>query len=167
MADGETSKKMKKKYPQFERSFGAQILSLINENDEPTKIQVDKYFAADSLFCEWAYVVDLDKMTFEVYEGFNKTPLEESDRFFALQQEVERKEGDEYYAVKLIRGYRLDNLPSEETFLSELVVEYDEDDKEIPRNVPVWDGDPPTWDEKMTDYDVKGFDFSKVLFQDD
>ncbi len=31
-------------------------------------------FLADSLFCEWAYVVNLDERTFEVYEGFNKDP---------------------------------------------------------------------------------------------
>lgn len=29
-------------------------------------------FVQDSLFCEWAYVLDLDTMTFEVYRGFQK-----------------------------------------------------------------------------------------------
>lgn len=31
-------------------------------------------FLADSLFCEWAYIVNLDDQTLEVYKGFNKNP---------------------------------------------------------------------------------------------
>jgi hypothetical protein len=36
----------------------------------PVHLQLD--FANDSLFCEWAYVVDLDKEVFEVYGGSEK-----------------------------------------------------------------------------------------------
>lgn len=31
-------------------------------------------FLADSLFCEWAYIMNLDDQQFEVYRGFNKNP---------------------------------------------------------------------------------------------
>jgi hypothetical protein len=31
-------------------------------------------FLADSLFCEWAYIINLDNQQFEIYRGFNKNP---------------------------------------------------------------------------------------------
>ncbi len=31
-------------------------------------------FLTDSLFCEWAYIINLDEQQFEVYRGFNKNP---------------------------------------------------------------------------------------------
>lgn len=31
-------------------------------------------FLGDSLFCEWAYIVNMDERTVEVYQGFNKNP---------------------------------------------------------------------------------------------
>lgn len=31
-------------------------------------------FLADSLFCEWAYIINLDTQKLEVYKGFNKDP---------------------------------------------------------------------------------------------
>lgn len=34
----------------------------------------DKDFLADSLFCEYAYIINLDDGIFEIYRGFNKDP---------------------------------------------------------------------------------------------
>lgn len=72
-------------------------------------------FAADSLFCEWAYVVDFDKRTLEVYEGFNKETLPADARFKFLEQD-----DSEYKPVKLRKSYSLDSLPSDDDFLNEL-----------------------------------------------
>ena len=44
---------------------------------------------------------------FEVYKGFNKEPLSESDRFFHLQE----KSKPGYYPIKIVASYDLDNLP--------------------------------------------------------
>lgn len=52
--------------------MNSDIIGLVNSEE----------FAADSLFCEWAYVIDLDKNTFEVYQGFNKKPIDKTERFF-------------------------------------------------------------------------------------
>ena len=118
-------------YPYLSRDCGAQILEAIHfgtmqvhagigEKKEVTVNVIglsDQYeFAADSLFCEWAYVIDLDKGTFEVYEGFNKTPLTETDRFYPLQ--VANKEQGEYYPIKLLASFDINNLPSEPDFLA-------------------------------------------------
>jgi hypothetical protein len=110
----EISKKFSEKYPWLHRDCGAQIYGFVQNSENGLKTRNSLDFAADSLFCEWAYVVDLDKKTFEVYKGFNKTPLTAEDRFFSLQ-----KEGEDYCPVKMVKSYSLDNLPSDEDFIKE------------------------------------------------
>lgn len=80
----EISDKFNQLYPENSRNTGALILSIIQGSSKPLKLHNSLNFAADSLFCEWAYVLDLDKNTFEVYEGFNKQPLNENERFFSM-----------------------------------------------------------------------------------
>lgn len=55
--------------PSLTRDTGAQILSLVAHAKDRIAIQMSTEFIMDSVFCEWAYVVDLDKETFEVYSG--------------------------------------------------------------------------------------------------
>lgn len=108
-------------FPEFSRDTGAEILSMI-QNNRITSNCLDNCltFAADSLFCEWAYVVDFDKRTFEVYKGFNKTPLEKSDRFYFLREyeSDEKYSGKCYHGVKLAKEFNLDDLPENDTFLN-------------------------------------------------
>jgi hypothetical protein len=67
------SKLYQEKYPYLTRDNGAKILEMIMEGEEDEIWITDSTdFAGDSLFCEWAYLVDLDKNILEVYEGFNK-----------------------------------------------------------------------------------------------
>lgn len=109
----------KDKYPQLSRDHGAKVLDFVI-ND--TKIfQNSISFAGDSLFCEYCYVVDLDKNTFEVFEGFNKKPIKEG-RFVTGDSSLDgqNEEGSEYEPVKLIKIYNLNSLPSEEEFLTDL-----------------------------------------------
>lgn len=109
-------------FPEFSRDTGAKILSMIQDNKITSNCLEDCLtFAADSLFCEWAYVVDFDKRTFEVYKGFNKTPLEKSDRFYFLREyESDDEYSDKpyrYHGVKLAKKFSLDDLPEDDTFL--------------------------------------------------
>lgn len=120
------AQKFNKKYPSLSRDTGSEILYLIlySEKNLPVKHSID--FALDSLFCEWAYVIDLDNMKLEVYKGFNKTELSESDRFFKLEKEENEKLSvkefvkKEYNAIKIIAEYSLNLLPSKEFFLEDL-----------------------------------------------
>ena len=103
-------------WPELSRDTSYEVLQMINDSDEGLALKNDIDFAADGLFCEWAYVLDLDKGTFEVFEGFNKDkPLEPEDRFFFLKD----KEENGYYGVKLKKAYRLDDLPAVADFKKE------------------------------------------------
>jgi len=98
-------------YPQLSRDMGAKILDHIMQKDTDKRLNNKIAFAGDSLFCEWAYVIDLDKNTFEVYEGFNKKPLSENERFYGIETDPDT---EEYFQIKLLKEYSLFELPTVE-----------------------------------------------------
>ncbi|EME78981.1 uncharacterized protein MYCFIDRAFT_87492 [Pseudocercospora fijiensis CIRAD86] len=53
------------------RETGAKILEIVAQATEQNAVPIVKElgFVNDGLFCEWAYVVDLDKEVLEVYAG--------------------------------------------------------------------------------------------------
>lgn len=106
----------KKKHYQLSRECGANVLGFIkNTTDDDIELQDELQFAGDSLFCEWAYLVDLDNNRLEVYTGFNKTSLNGVGRFAYLE-----KSWEEYKPIKLIKTYDLDALPQKRDFVREL-----------------------------------------------
>lgn len=109
------SAQYKQKYPLLSRDNGGAILEMITNSKGKNLLWVsnNSEFAGNSLFCEWAYVIDLDKGTFGVYKGFNQSPLTEKDRFFYLQDET--KSG--YYPVKKLTSFSLKKLPTVERFV--------------------------------------------------
>lgn len=108
-----TAEKFKKKHPHLDRDCGAEILGLVA--DGKAEILKDSLnFAGDSLFCEWGYVVDLDKDKLEVYKGFNKEPLSDTERFFSIKVEPDKNGKVEYFPIKLCASYDLHDLPSVE-----------------------------------------------------
>lgn len=66
-------------------------------------------FPLDSLFCEWAYVIDLDARRFELYEGFQIKPVT-TGRWTG-----KRGEHPKYYPVRLLESWGFDELPAELT----------------------------------------------------
>jgi len=78
-------------------------------------------FPANSLFCEWGYLVDLDAQTFEIYQGFQTDPP--TGRFARHGG----PDNDGYYPVTLAASWPLGELPSDEAFLDALA-EDDGDD---------------------------------------
>lgn len=93
-------------FPEFHRDTGADILPLIQDGNVLSgMLENSLEFAADSLFCEWAYVIDFDERSYEVYQGFNKTPLDPDDRFYWLD-----KPGVEYHPVRLVADFFLGTI---------------------------------------------------------
>lgn len=107
--------KWKARYPLLTRDTGAEILSLVAdaEPDAQLVVQDSWDFGADSLFCEWAYVIDATAGTLEVYRGFNRRPA--TGRFAAM----EPKRGD-YTPITLAKTYRIAALPADADFVEEL-----------------------------------------------
>lgn len=117
---------IKKDHPEFDRRMGAEILGIVQSNPDGLKLDNSISFAANSLPCEWAWVIDFDAGVFEAYKGSNRDkPLSENDRFFFLNDQAE---GD-YYPVRKVAEWKLNDLPSDEDFLAAFKNE-DEDEKQ-------------------------------------
>lgn len=112
----EVADKFAELYPEFSRSTGAKILQIVLARPPGLKLKNDISFAQDSLFCEWAYVVDLDANTFEVWEGFKKEAVE-SGRFAGP---MESGHDNTYGPVQMAHSWSLDALPTDEEFLAAL-----------------------------------------------
>jgi hypothetical protein len=132
-------------HPYLSRNWGAQIIeavmygTLTKEKGfmQPEDLVMDvnivglvnqESFAKDSLFCEWGYVIDLDKKTFEVYKGFNNECLTEDQRFNYLdiknpelieERDLYEKDGEKewYHPIKMVVSYPLESLPTLPEFL--------------------------------------------------
>lgn len=109
----EQSNQFQAKFPALSRDVGSDILAMVNSGSAEF-LQDSRDFALDSLFCEWAYVLDLDTDTLEVYQGFQKSP-HECGRWGG-----QKAEKSDYYPVKMVQAYSLYELPNDEDFVKEL-----------------------------------------------
>jgi len=108
--EGIADRDFKKAYPTLHRDTGAGVLSFIQEkaDDDSTltiPISPSLAFAGRSLFCEWAYLLDLDNRVLEVYSGFNKEPLDPTDRFVGMTDA-----SSEYHPIRKLTSYGFDEL---------------------------------------------------------
>ena len=112
--------------PELGRDIGSSVLYMIQAGEVSRLFNMIE-FAADSLYCEFAYLIDLDKWTLEVYKGFNKQPLNENDRFFSMSTN-----SDTYFPIKMVAIYNITDLLniSMNTFIAELMraCGYDDDE---------------------------------------
>jgi hypothetical protein len=76
-------------------------------------VDLDTDFAADSLFCEWAYVVDLDAQQLEAYKGFQKEKHDRG-RFAGMEpKRSPRTKAVEYYPIAKFAEWKFDALPAD------------------------------------------------------
>lgn len=60
-------------------------------------------FIKDSLYCEWAYIINLNTNMLEVYKGFQKAPS--NSRYQTNSAVYDCGDGTKYYAVTLIKEF--------------------------------------------------------------
>jgi hypothetical protein len=93
------------------RDTGADILAVIRDNPADKlglKNSID--FAKDGLFCEWAYVVNLDTNELEIYKGFKESPPTTQERFCGPDSKPAEKDSS-YYPVQLWKQLKFSELP--------------------------------------------------------
>lgn len=119
----------KERYPYWSRDLGASILDAIADPlpGHPLVLRDSLSFAADSLFCEFAYVIDLDAYTLEVFKGFNKSGVDEG-RFADLPFPKDRNAS--YGRVRPLATFDLNCLPNKSTFLEILNAKMRRDEDE-------------------------------------
>lgn len=94
-----SDKKLSNPYCLFRNLQGSEwINEVYNGNLEDYKF--DNKFVKDSLFCEYAYIINLDTMKLEFYDGFQKIP-QAGNRFGQSHDE------DGYYPVRLVSVFNL------------------------------------------------------------
>lgn len=108
----EQSEEFRAKFAHLSRDTGAGILNEVvrYRGKEPMLLQNSIAFAGDSLFCEWAYVLDLDKGWLEVYLGFNKDGMpRKGERFHPTRFKREARaslepssRSERYYPVRML-----------------------------------------------------------------
>jgi hypothetical protein len=123
----DVSDKLRITFPQLSRDTGSGILAMI-QNGAVTSVKNSADFANDSLFCEWAYVVDLDKNVLEVYRGFNTVPTSKQGRFNSSVNPEPCSDGTKYYPIKLLKKYKFKDLKL--STMSKLSKELDKEDNE-------------------------------------
>lgn len=130
------SDKFKSEYPALNRDIGADILKFIYRDEnvkiinkkETIELSSSLNFAADSLFCEFAYVVNLDTEELEIYTGFNREKeLTEDDRFYFLQDQIPERT-EKYYPIVLFKTVKFKDIT--EKLLQELDEKLNEEDED-------------------------------------
>lgn len=110
------SARIKESYPQLHRDYGPEILTMIlNATETPFYIDNASGACTKNSWCEWFYVVDLDSMKLYVHDRYILEEKEYSD--------VEKEFNMDHFfynKTSALTFYDLNDLPSEETFLSEL-----------------------------------------------
>lgn len=107
---------VRKNQPQFSRDTCAEVMQLVLDGSaKQVHLQTD--FAADSLFCEWAYVIDMDNGVLEAYKGFQEKEHKEG-RFSHLWDKDNDRRSEKYYPVALVATFDFRALPDKDTFVA-------------------------------------------------
>jgi len=113
----------KNMYDDNPQPTASEVLDKVFASDKELHLVNHASFGGDSLFCEWAYVINIDTNTLDVYEGF-VNDLSESAPLFLKYKKPPKEQSqnavhqiEDYYPVKLAASYGLESLPDVEDFV--------------------------------------------------
>lgn len=105
--------------PTYGEAEGVTLLNYLVEHvikrSEYIMLEDSFGFGYDSEKCEWAYLINFDRMRLEVFKGKNTTPLAEG-QWFSDGQMTENG----FYGVRLMASWDLEDLPNESDFVDSL-----------------------------------------------
>ena len=105
-----SDKGLKELFPLLTRDLGAGILQAVYDSDAEEILLSDQSdFGQDEVFCEFAYIIDLDKATFEFYTSWSDAVLDKKDKGWWAK----RAKGKDK-PILLSRTYSLRQLPTVE-----------------------------------------------------
>lgn len=112
-------------WPSLSHLTGAKILDVVAKATARKRvpIELDLEFANDWIYCEWAYVVDLDKDVFEVYKGAQPKKKDMNNRFYSVG-------GENDTVPVLVKSFPFAELTTKEEFLAALKKDDEEEDDE-------------------------------------
>jgi len=117
-----------KEYPYLSRDCGASILDHVQDGDIELGLNNSVDFAGDSLFCEWAYVINLDTNELEIYKGFNDCPPNKGERFADIPVDEPREGQTKYFPILHFHTFKFSELIDFEDFVKQWIA--DENDKD-------------------------------------
>ena len=97
-------------YPEQHRDTGFRILKMVADSKIPLYLSIRFEFASEPIWCEWAYVVDLDNGKFETYSNRGEG-----------KQGIFARLGED--TVSMVVSYDLDELPSDEEYMQQFMQE--------------------------------------------
>jgi hypothetical protein len=106
------------KLSHIQGDYASKILDAVYEG-RITRLLNSRLFSIDSLWCEWIFLLDLDKSTYEIYRGFNVEPITPEDRFYSKQPSVTVIGKARFYPAKLIKTFEFAHLPMTHEFVLE------------------------------------------------
>lgn len=104
------------------RDTGAQMLSLIMNDQVHEVVFCEKEWPSNYIFCEWGYLIDCTNKQLLVYSTLRIPPEEANDEENNISSDEKQQDMDEenplsfMNAIPLIGRFNIDNLPSDEEF---------------------------------------------------
>lgn len=107
---------LQRDYPSFVLGGGYELFErLLSDKEAFSRNQIQYVYTGD--IC-WGYLIDYDESTYEIYKGFNRIPLNVTERFYN-----DGKRMGKFYPIRMKKVYHINALPTDEIFIADLVEE--------------------------------------------
>ncbi len=107
---------LQRDFPSFVLGGGDEMVKrLLSDKEAISRNQIQYAYTGD--VC-WGYLIDYDQSTYEIYKGFNRVPLNVTERFYN-----DGKRMGKFYPIRMMKEYHIKALPTNEIFIADLAEE--------------------------------------------